>query len=118
MSNRKNLVAVGTDAENTATEATETAPPSEGEAARNEIVAPLTDWVEEDEPSQRLGRFDWIVPALAVLAVLGWTGFFAWVHQQAIFGGASAAQWSEWVVAWSVPVLLVVVICRALSCRG
>lgn len=63
---------------------------------------------EEDEPSPSLSRFSWITPSLAALAVLGWTAFFGWVHQQAIAAGASPSQWAEWIVDWAVPVLLVV----------
>lgn len=65
------------------------------------------EWADE-EPQRRAGRFGWIVPTLAVLAVLGWTGFFGWVHQRTLLAGASPAQWSEWIVDWAVPVLLVV----------
>ena len=65
------------------------------------------EWTDEDA-SSRAGRFGWIVPALAILAVIGWTGFFAWVHRETLLAGASPAQWSRWIVDWSVPVLLVV----------
>jgi len=73
----------------------------------DEPVTLEEEWIEEDEPAD-FGRFGWIVPALAVLAVLAWTGFFGWVHQQTLLAGASPAQWSRWIVDWSVPVLLVV----------
>lgn len=65
------------------------------------------DWVE-DEPDSRSARLSWLMPALAIVAVLGWTGFFAWVHRATIEAGASPQQWAEWIVDWSVPVLLVV----------
>ena len=81
--------------------AAEVATPSE------EYLVVEDAWIE-DEPVRRMGRFGWVVPTLAVLAVLGWTGFFGWIHQQAILAGASPAQWSEWIVDWAVPVLLVV----------
>jgi hypothetical protein len=108
MNRRKNLVAVGIEAENLAAEAEQAAFPADDQVALEETAGPETEWVEDDEPAQRLGRFGWVVPALAVLAVLGWTGFFGWVHRETILAGASPAQWSEWIVAWSVPVLLVV----------
>ena len=65
------------------------------------------DW-DEEEPGYRFGRFAWVVPTLAILAVLAWTGFFAWVHRATILAGASPVQWAEWVGDWAVPVLLVV----------
>ncbi|WP_052769005.1 hypothetical protein [Aurantiacibacter marinus] len=64
------------------------------------------DWDEEEIPASPRGT--WIVPALAIAAVLGWTGFFGWVHHQEILAGASAQQWSQWISTWSVPVLLVI----------
>lgn len=67
-------------------------------------------WSEEveEEDQSRLGRFDWVAPTLAVVAVLGWTSFFGWVHLGEVRAGATAAQWAGWIVDWSVPVLLVV----------
>ena len=60
----------------------------------------------EEEPAPR--SFGWIVPTLAVLAILGWTGFFGWAHEGEILAGGTPEQWSGWIVAWAVPVLLVV----------
>lgn len=60
----------------------------------------------EDEPAPR--DWSWIVPTLSVLAILGWSAFFGWVHQGEILAGGTPEQWSGWIVAWSVPVLLVV----------
>jgi hypothetical protein len=66
-----------------------------------------TDEAYEDE-APRGARFGWVLPTLAVLAILGWTAFFAWVNQAAMLGGASPAQWAQWIVDWSMPVVLVV----------
>src|SRR5687768_1575234 len=103
MVERKNLVAVGPEAQ--AGDAGQAAP-AEIETSTEEYLIE-DEWVE-DEPVRRLGRFGWVVPTLAVLAVLGWTGFFGWVHREAMLAGASPAQWAEWVGDWAVPVLLVV----------
>lgn len=65
------------------------------------------DWVEDDS-TESFARYGWVAPAFAILAVVAWTGFFAWVHERTLLAGASPAQWSEWIVDWSVPVLLVV----------
>jgi len=109
MVERKNLVAVGPqEAVDDAAPAPETADlAAEAGAASDEYLVVEDEWVE-DEPVRRLGRFDWVVPTLAVLAVLGWTAFFGWVHRAAILAGASPAQWAAWVVDWAVPVVLVV----------
>ena len=83
--------------------------PFEGEPAEAFAEAPETieAW-EDEEPAERIGGFAWVVPTLAVLAVLGWTTFFGWVHRDAILAGASPAQWADWTVDWAVPVLLIV----------
>jgi chromosome segregation ATPase len=104
MADRKNLVAIGPEAHGEAAEtetAVDTAP------AYDESPVFEEEWADE-EPERRIGRFGWVVPTLAVLTVLGWTGFFGWVNQRAIIAGASPTQWSQWIVDWSVPVLLVV----------
>jgi chromosome segregation ATPase len=108
MVERKNLVAVGPEQQ--AGDAGQAAESAEI-ASEAEVLpeGPVFDeeWLE-DEPIRRIGRFSWIVPTLAMLAVLGWTGFFGWIHQREILAGASPAQWADWVVDWAVPVLLVV----------
>jgi len=101
MSRRENLVAVGTDAQ--------AAQAPEAEAVSGEDALVLEEsgeeaW-EEERASRRLG---WVVPALALLAVFAWTAFFCWANQRAMLAGGTPQQWSNWIVAWSVPVLLVV----------
>ena len=61
----------------------------------------------DDEPHTAKANRGWIATALAILLIAGWTGFFGWVHYREMLAGASPLQWSEWVVAWAVPVLLV-----------
>ena len=68
---------------------------------------PIEVW-EDDVAAGPVDRFAWVVPTLAVLAALGWTAFFGWVHQDAILTGASPAQWAEWIIDWAPPVLLIV----------
>jgi hypothetical protein len=67
-------------------------------------------WVEagyeEEQPRRR--ELGWMLPTLALLVVLGWTAFFGWVHRNTLLAGASPAQWSQWIIDWSVPVLLVI----------
>ncbi|WP_162789433.1 ATPase [Altererythrobacter sp. ZODW24] len=64
------------------------------------------EWAEEEAAAPR--SFTWVFPTLASLAVIGWTGFYGWVHWAAISTGGTPQLWSEWIVQWSVPVLLIV----------
>lgn len=101
MTRRENLVAVGSDPG--------TAQASTSEQAVQDETLVLDEPVDESWEAERESRnWSWIVPTLAVLAMIGWTGFFGWAHQREIFAGGSPEQWSAWVVAWAVPVLLVV----------
>lgn len=105
MVNRKNLVAVGSDS----SETTAAAPVETGYSTPAEDQPVDDEWYEdedEDEPAPR--QFGWVPPFLAILAVLAWTGFFAWVHQRTLLAGATPRQWSEWIADWSMPVVLVV----------
>jgi hypothetical protein len=108
MTNRKNLVAVGSDAVDGQVQPAPAEAPAETDAQAEEDATFAEEWVEGDEDSDERSRFGWVVPTLAILAILGWSGFFGWLHQREILVGASPAQWAEWVVDWSVPVLLVV----------
>jgi DNA repair exonuclease SbcCD ATPase subunit len=102
MSRRENLVAVGSDPNAAQPAAAEPA------VADDALVLdePVQDEVWEDEPSPR--RWGWVAPALAILAIALWTGFFGWAHQREFLAGGTPDQWSAWITAWSLPVLLVV----------
>ena len=50
------------------------------------------------------------LPVLLLGVIAGWTALFAWSHWGAISGGASIAQWTDWIATWAVPVLLVLAI--------
>ena len=63
------------------------------------------EWYEEETPRARRG---WIVPTLAVLAIIGWTGFFGWTNRTEILAGAGPQQWIGWITSWAILVLLVV----------
>ena len=76
-------------------------------ATTGEAVFEL-DEVYEDEGYSRPRDLAWIAPTLAGLAVLGWTGFFAFAYQAAFRGGVTPAQASDLAVQWAVPVVLVV----------
>lgn len=69
------------------------------------------EWAEEAEdiaqPARARRWHDWLVPALGILAILGWTSFFAWAFQDELFAGGTPQQWVGWIINWSVPVLLI-----------
>lgn len=67
-------------------------------------------WLEEAESAAPATRFGWLAPALAILAVAGWSGFFASAHLTAMLAGAAANEWAAWAVQWSVPVGLIGII--------
>ncbi|MBD2841714.1 ATPase [Erythrobacter rubeus] len=54
-------------------------------------------------------RYGWIVPALAITAVLGWTGLYGWAMRAELLAAPQTppAQWVRWIIDWSVPVLLI-----------
>jgi hypothetical protein len=101
MSRREKLVAVGSDPEAARESAAEPAA-AEETLVLDEPVAEAWD----EEPAPR--SWHWVGPTLAGLAVVGWTGFFGWANQRDILAGGTPQQWSGWIVAWAVPVLLVV----------
>lgn len=75
------------------------------------VDVPVADQVEfdeewEEEPEPRL-RTRWLAPALALLAVGGWTVAFVWTFREPMFAGAAAAQWIAWASQWATPVLVV-----------
>jgi hypothetical protein len=95
----------GDDAETTV----ETGAEADAEAldlADNWIAEGDAEVVETASPA----RLGWLVPALAMATVAGWSAFFGWAHLAAMQAGAPPAQWAEWIVAWSVPTALVGII--------
>lgn len=67
------------------------------------------DYEEESAlPSPWPGRF---LTGFAVVAVLAWTGLYAWAMQDQLLAAANStpSQWVRWIIDWSVPVLLVCV---------
>lgn len=83
----------------------------DADSAEGEALELSDSWLESEEEAVSgtvpQARFGWLAPAVALLAVAGWTGFFAWAHLAAMGAGAAPAQWAEWIIAWSVPVVLI-----------
>lgn len=68
------------------------------------------DFLEEIEPPK--AGLGWLLPSLAALVILGWTGLYSWAMRTELMAAANVApaQWVSWIIDWSVPVLLVCVI--------
>ncbi len=64
-------------------------------------------WLEEAEDTPTPARFGWLAPALAMLAVAAWSGFFGWAHWNDAVQGAVPSQWAQWIVEWAVPTALI-----------
>lgn len=64
---------------------------------------------EEFSGPYKPSAWRFVLPTLAVSAIIGWTAFFAASHWQSIIAGAPFAQWSAWISEWAIPVLLVAV---------
>lgn len=107
MSRRRHIHAIGDGAaDGEAGEAVETAAPVD-EFVAEEVAPPWDEGFEEPVRPRRVWPI--ALGVLAVIAVLGWTAFFAWTNRAAMLAGASQAQWIAWVTQWAVPVLLVAV---------
>jgi chromosome segregation ATPase len=118
MAGGKHIRAVGQDAKTKAQSesesSTEVAAASEdvdfGEAIEPEAeLEPATyDLEDEHEAAVAPSRLGWIIPALAILAIAGWTGFYSWATQEQLTAALSApGDWAGILIDWSVPVLLV-----------
>jgi hypothetical protein len=102
MSGSSHIVAVGPENSRPDTPGTTT------REAPEDVLALEEAW-EESLPRPRR-RFGWVIPALAILVVAAWTGFFAFAQKDALLGGGSLQQWTGWITSWAIPVLLVVAI--------
>ena len=84
-------------------------------ATGDEPLALEDDWMEDasDWDAEDAGFLaetpdrSWILPALAVTTIAGWTGLFAWSIYTKALGGAGVDQWIGWMSTWSLPVLLI-----------
>ncbi|MBX7502805.1 ATPase [Qipengyuania sp. YG27] len=63
------------------------------------------EWIEEPELPRHYG---WVIPALAFVAVAGWTGFFLWAHQATILTRPAPGEAIDLIVQWTIPVLFVI----------
>ncbi len=100
MSGGSNIRAVGPD----------DAPVAQGETGEgqaDEALALTEEYIEDlDEEPQSSRGFRWVLPLLAIIGMVAWTGFYLWAHQAEILAGGTPQQWSGWIVAWAIPTLL------------
>lgn len=84
---------------------------AQANADRTNETAPEApeSWDEvEYLPEAAIRRWPSILAAVASLgAVAMWTALFAYVHLAELQSGGTPAQWTDWISAWSAPVLLV-----------
>jgi hypothetical protein len=70
------------------------------------------DRAEEAEASGSTQRFGWLAPALAILAVAGWTAFFGWAMRAELFTLSPDMPriWANLIGQWAVPTALIGVV--------
>ncbi len=75
--------------------------------------APADLWPDDgagkDPAPQKLAT-EWLVPVLAVLTIIGWTGFFGWANRAILIAGLTPLDAAALIGAWAPPVLLVCVV--------
>lgn len=69
--------------------------------------ASASNWDAEGNPAPDRS---WMAPALTGLAITAWTGFFVWAVILPQPVPITAGQWAGWIMQWSVPVLLALVV--------
>lgn len=111
----KHIRAVGQEAETKAqSESEASADASEGVDFSDAIEpAEELDLAEYDmddaaEAGSAAPSRPWLAPALAIVAVVGWTAFYGWALQDQFTGTSTTpSDWVRFMVDWSVPILLV-----------
>lgn len=103
MTRRQNLVS---EQDDTAQEPLTSTGDTGGETYETSEQEVFEEEYWEDKSSRPRGK--WIVPALTIIVALAWTGFFGWVNHQEMLSGAAPGQWIDWIVQWSIPLVLLV----------
>ncbi|WP_108790539.1 ATPase [Erythrobacter sp. Alg231-14] len=117
MSGGQHIRAVGPDAAQNAQSKTlgEGDLPSDGDgqeltdAIEMDGELDLSDYDIEEAYEPIDSRFAWVAPTIAIALIAGWTALYGWAMRDQFMAAASAepAQWTRWIIDWSVPVLLV-----------
>lgn len=74
-------------------------------APRDQEQEPAEEWADA-EPEPQSGT-SILGPALAIAAVLAWTGFFAWSLAETVQVPPTPVQIAGWIRDWSIPVVLI-----------
>lgn len=101
MTNGSHIRAVGREGAQDAPEATVAVQGEEPVTLEEE----WNDLVEDPAPRRRW--IDWLVPTAAILAIAGWTAFFAWTFQSELRAGTDPQGAMVLLVNWAIPTLLV-----------
>jgi len=112
MVGKNNIRAVGEETPVNSDDALADAPSAQASEAPDTLdLGAYQDEIEPEAEAAQGSQLTWLAPALALLAIVSWTGFYAWA-MQGEFAAALAApqQWVELIVDWAIPVLLVGVI--------
>ena len=120
MSGGNHIRAVGPDAarkaQSDAVSGAEDAVETTAETRTEEPALDLSEYTEEyvDESAfePAPSRFGWVAPTFAIGAIVLWSALYGFAMRGAIANAASAApaEWTRWIIDWSVPVLLVCVV--------
>ena len=82
-----------------------TPPQMDEELLQGDDIVVDDDWYVEPEPRHVAA---WLIPTLAIIAVLAWTAFYVWANRVEMLSGGSPQQWIGWITSWTIPVLLIV----------
>ena len=75
-------------------------------SGRDAAADEANGWQEDESPPAR--RFGWMLPAIFVLAIGGWSGFYGWAYRDTFLSGVSPQGAIDLLVQWAIPTLLVV----------
>ncbi|MFZ1476648.1 MAG: hypothetical protein WAT18_02790, partial [Sphingorhabdus sp.] len=65
------------------------------------------DWSEYEEPQQRRNWKAIFAISVAILSVVGWSGFFVWANLAEFQSFPPLNRWVEMISTWSIPVALI-----------
>lgn len=85
--------------------------PSDPVTSADEAMELTTEWAvaEEVEETPPPPAGDRLIGGVAAFAVTGWTAFYLWANRTMFSAGGTPADYSQWIIAWSIPVLLCLV---------
>ncbi len=83
-------------------------------AERDRAPLDLGEWSDEEDSDQSAppspGLLEGLPAIIALLAIAGWTGFFAWANRADAAAAKVPAEWIALITGWTLPVLLICVV--------